>query len=227
MKITIDSREKEPYIKKMQKLFDSQDVDSVVKELPYGDYLYKGICIERKRYDDYVGSVRSRHLYKQCLVMRKAIKDGKIIRAFVIIVGHHKDARMKYPYIRKWTIAQHNGSKASFSRVKGIYFHEVDNDRQFADLVIRIFKKLTDGKKITNRTAIKSTSSKLVKTVDDAKFEMFKVIPGVAEAKANILLEEFDIVIIRKNKIVRNPNKIEDIVGPVIAKRIVKFNRGD
>lgn len=225
MKITIDSREKGPYIKKMQKLFDSQDVDSVVKELPYGDYLYKGICIERKRYDDYVGSVRSRHLYKQCLVMRKAIRDKKITRAFVIIIGHHKDARMKYPYIRKWTIAQHNGSKASLSRMKGIYFHEVDNDKQFADLVVRLFKKLTDGKKITKRSTMKSSSSKLIKTVDDAKFAMMKCLPGVAEAKAELLMERYNILIV--DDLGDKPRIIKKSDGSAILDTIVKFNKGE
>lgn len=226
MKITIDSREKGPYIKKMQKLFDSQDVDSVVKELPYGDYLYKGICIERKRYDDYVTSVRSRHLYKQCLVMRKAIKAGKITRAFVIIVGYHKDARMKYPYIRKWTIAQHNGSKASLSRLKGIYFHEVDNDKQFADLVVRLFKKLTDGKKITKRSTMKlSSSSKLIKTVDDAKYAMFKALPGVADSKAELLMERYNILIV--DDLGDKPRIIKKSDGSAILDTIVKFNKGD
>lgn len=224
MKITIDSREKGPYIKKMQKLFDDMGVDSRVTELPYGDYLYKGICIERKRYDDYVTSVRSRHLYKQCLVMKKAIRAGKITRAFVIIVGHHKEARMKYPYIRKWTIAQHNGSKASLSRLKGIYFHEVDNDKQFADLVVRIFRKLTDGKKITKRSIVK-TETKLIKTVDDAKFAMMKCLPGVAEAKAELLMERYDILIV--DNIKDKPRIIKKSDGSTILDTIVKFNKGE
>ena len=89
MLVEIDNREKHSRIENAREYFGSQGDDVIIKELPFGDYIFeKQVAFEFKSISDFVQSVKSGRVFRQ------AIDQSTIFRwHFVIIVSTERERR--------------------------------------------------------------------------------------------------------------------------------------
>ena len=173
--VFVDHRETEHRKEMAEKHFDEVQI----KQLLYGDYVYKDVGIEFKTVKDFIGSVKDKRVFNQAIGM-----DGLYNHHYVIIYGDVSSTlRELYRLRHVFTIGQYLGAIASLSQITKVL--KVDNETQAFKLARSLFEKSTDGK---NRNVKKPSSNSSNKIVG-----VLSYIGGINNARAEKLISELDI----------------------------------
>ena len=201
---------------------------------PFGDYIFKDICIERKDITDFIQSVQKKHLHKQMMVMEECMKIGKFKRCFLIIIGNHKDLWFKGELIKKtrgfnpyasWTSNHHHGSLVAMSTdFPNVNIIQVSDEKAFAYTVKRIIERLENPKP---RTYMDTELFFGKLTTDDIKTKMLGCIPGLGLDRAKRISEIVTIKLLNKNgeKLTEEDLCSIDGIGKSISNEILKINK--
>jgi ERCC4-type nuclease len=129
MIIEVDDRENSVLNGELEKL----GFECVVKRLKVGDYVYKGVCIERKTIDDFCGSIIDGRLEKQVERMKNEFEKN-----FVLISGAIKDRSSE---IKENCIL---GMMVGLMMKSEVYVGQVDNNKQMAFMIKRICERFDE-----------------------------------------------------------------------------------
>ena len=178
MKLIIDARESRNKIKK----FEDLGFEVEFKNIPIGDFVCeeKGIVIERKTVEDFVGSFRSGRIVKQLQQMEQ------FEHKYLIIIGAWKDLYFKKVTITKEQICGMLSSIAVRYNAKMVH---VDNENDFVRVVAKICDKTDDGKSINiyDTDLLKSNIKN-----EDILVMMLACVPGISVKTAKKILDKFD-----------------------------------
>lgn len=158
------------------------DVDINKSRLEVGDFVVmeKNLCIERKSFADFVGSMRQGRLYIQLLNM-----EANFERNYLIISGNIKDCADN-PYLESYSVNEYIGSIASILARFNVKMFIVNTDAQLLKLVLKIVEKSYGSKTIPIINRIKRSK-------DDVKLAMLLQIPRLGEKKARLILEKYSL----------------------------------
>ena len=175
MKVIVDSRETSQRKKKAEKIFD----EIVIKQLEYGDYVYKDTGVEFKTVSDFISSVKSKRMQNQAVGLRENYNHH-----YVIIYGDvQKTLRQLYRTRHPFSVNQFLGALASISQITHVL--HVDNEMQAFRLTRKLFEKSTDNK---NRLVRKPTNNHKNKIVT-----VLTIIGNINTKRAEQLVNELDI----------------------------------
>lgn len=175
MKVIVDSRETSKRKKKAEKIFD----EIVIKQLEYGDYVYKDTGVEFKTVSDFISSVKSKRMQNQAVGLRENYNHH-----YVVIYGDvQKTLRQLYRTRHPFSVNQFLGALASISQITHVL--HVDNEMQAFRLTRKLFEKSTDNK---NRLVRKPTSNHKNKIVT-----VLTIIGNINTKRAEQLVNELDI----------------------------------
>lgn len=173
--VMVDSRETEHRKKLAKKHFNN----ITIKQLDYGDYVYKNIAVEFKTVKDFIGSVKEKRIFNQAIGMNEEYS-----KHYIIVYGNvSATLRELYRLRHVFTIGQYLGAVASLSQVTHVL--KVDNEAQAFKLAKALFEKSTDGK---NRTTKKTNIKNKNKIVG-----VLSYIGGINSTRAELLVDELDI----------------------------------
>lgn len=173
--VLVDNRETEHRKKLASKHFDNV----MVKQLQYGDYVYKDVAVEFKTVKDFIGSVKDKRVFNQSVGMNEHYR-----KHYVIVYGDvGKTLRELYHLRHVFTIQQYLGAVASLSQITQVL--KVDNEAQAFKLAKSLFEKSTDGK---NRTIPKKPPNNENKIIG-----VLSYLGGINNTRAEKLVSEFDI----------------------------------
>lgn len=228
--LKVDTQEPQSILNKLDKLGIKYSYESCQ---PWGDYLYKDICVERKEISDFISSIQSKHLHKQMMVMEQAMKEQKFARCFLVIIGSHKALYAKGEIIRRtrgfnpyatWTQNHHVGSVVAMSTdFPNINIIQVENETQFVYAIKRIIERLENPKP---RTYMDTELFFKKMTTEDIQTKMLSCIPRLGLERAQQVGKTIKVKLLNKNnEPVTNADllRIEGI-GPTIASEIKKIN---
>ena len=228
--LKIDTCEPKSILNKFDKLGIQYSYESCQ---PWGDYVYKNICVERKEISDFISSIQSKHLHKQMMVMEQAMKEQKFARCFLIIIGNYKALYLKGEIIRrtrgfnpyaKWTQNHHVGSVVAMSTdFPNVNIIQVENETQFVYAIKRIIERLENPKQ---RTYMDTELFFKKMTTEDIKIKMLSCIPRLGLERAQQVSEHIKLTLTNdKGNPISNSDllRIEGI-GPTIASEIKKIN---
>lgn len=214
--------------------FDKQGIKYSYESCqPYGDYLYKDICVERKDISDFIQSIQSKHIHKQMMIMEEAMKSDVFKRCFLVIIGSHKQLYAKGEIIRrtrgfnpyaKWTQNHHVGSIVAMSTdFPNINIIQVENETQFVYAIKRIIERLENPKP---RTYMDTELFFKKMTTDDIKTKMLSCIPSLGLDRAKKVSEIANIKILNKNGQPITDTELYRIhgIGTSISGEILKIN---
>ena len=177
-KVIVDSRETEHRKKIAVKTFGKENV--IVKQMDYGDYVYKNVAIEFKTVKDFIDSIKDKRIFNQSIGMSEMYDYH-----YVIIYGDvGKTLNELYRYKHVFTVGQYVGAIASLSQITHVL--KVENESQAFKLAKALFKKCTDGK---NRS-IKSPN---VKKHKNKLVGVLSYIGGINATRAEKLIDELGI----------------------------------
>ncbi len=175
MKVIVDSRETGKRKKKAEKIFD----EIVIKQLEYGDYVYKDTGVEFKTVSDFISSVKSKRMQNQAVGLRENYNHH-----YVIIYGDvQKTLRQLYRTRHPFSVKQYLGALASISQITHVL--HVDNEMQAFRLTRKLFEKSTDNK---NRLTRKPTTRHENKIIT-----ILTIIGNIGDERAQQLVNEFNI----------------------------------
>lgn len=175
MKVIVDSRETSKRKKKAEKIFD----EIVIKQLEYGDYVYKDTGVEFKTVSDFISSVKSKRMQNQAVGLRENYNHH-----YVIIYGDvQKTLNQLYRTRHPFSVNQFLGALASISQITHVL--HVDNEMQAFRLTRKLFEKSTDNK---NRLVRKPTNNHKNKIVT-----VLTIIGNINTKRAEQLVNELDI----------------------------------
>ena len=175
MKVIVDSRETSKRKKKAEKIFDEIEI----KQLEYGDYVYKDTGVEFKTVSDFISSVKSKRMQNQAVGLRENYNHH-----YVIIYGDvQKTLRQLYRTRHPFSVNQFLGALASISQITHVL--HVDNEMQAFRLTRKLFEKSTDNK---NRLVRKPTNNHKNKIVT-----VLTIIGNINTKRAERLVNELDI----------------------------------
>lgn len=137
MKIYVDSRETKKRKDKVKKFFGDEPI---IKQMEFGDYVYKDIAIEFKTTEDFINSIKDKRAFRQAIGMNEKYKQH-----YFIIYGNMKKTMKNLMYEGHYfSVNQYLGALASLVQTTNILI--VDNETQAFKLAKKIFEKGTDNK---------------------------------------------------------------------------------
>lgn len=171
--VFVDSRETKPRINAAKKRWNT-----VVKQLPVGDYICDGkIAIEYKTMSDFLSSIRDGRLKKE------SINQLDFPYHYVVVVGNIdatlRSLRGKYGY----TKSEFNGALSSLLTYTKVI--PASNMNHAFNLMDMVFNKCLDGKDRTIQSHSKLNSNPC--------FNYLAFIPGVGESRAKLITEELGL----------------------------------
>jgi ERCC4-type nuclease len=179
-KILVDFRERHNNTNDVCAVLKNNGIHFELTELKVGDFLISDdkniVCIERKLFSDFVGSIYDKRLIKQLRQM-----DENFSNSYLVIVGSlvsYKKEFFKNDVISRRRGFHRNtdvfsrwkrleemilGFKASVScRYNNIKLLEAEDDMQFVKLLVKIAEKSTDGKVISDLWLVEKKSKEKV-----------------------------------------------------------------
>jgi len=182
----IDSREPEPIIRAVQREAKKRNVETEVKALECGDFVWmdEGICIERKAHADFANSVTEGRIVHQLMRMQG------YPHPYVFISGALEDIVIygsKKPWI--WTLPHHDGAKISICSKYNVKVIQFLNDTKLIDAIFNLkdmydeFSKNGTGHALINR--IKKSD------VINPNYVMYMTIPGIGKKSATNIMSKY------------------------------------
>ena len=171
--LQVDDREKSNTISILNKL----KIPFEITRLEVGDYLFpeKGIIVERKSVEDFIGSVRSGRMQEQLINMQNNYEHS-----YLVIIGRFKD--LFFRGIKNISVEQYIGMIASVLVRYNVKVGFVDNNTQFCKLINKINDKTDDGKSVS---FIKKIDKK-----EDVERALLRVL-GLNKQQIDIYLEKY------------------------------------
>ena len=210
MKVIVDSRETEKRKQKAEKLFGEDNI--IIKQLPYGDYVYKNVGVEFKTISDFIGSIKSKRIYNQAIGLSETFTHHYIIIYGDVGYTLNRLYRINHPF----TVRQYLGAIASLSQITTVI--HVDNESQAFQLTKALFEKCTDGKNRKVKTPTSKSKNKMI--------GVLSFIGGINSKRAEKLINELDIkTMLEMIMLTEEDIKKVDGFGDKTAKSIVKYLR--
>ena len=182
----IDAREPKPIILAIQKEAKKRNIETEVKMLDTGDFVWvdEGICIERKAIADFANSVREERIKHQLMRMQS------YPHPYVFISGPIEELVIygsKKPWV--WTLNQHDGSKISICAKYNVKVLQFANDMKLIDAVFT----LKDHYDEFNANGIGYALIKQIKKSDviNPNYVMYMSIPGIGKKAAGDLMIKY------------------------------------
>lgn len=181
MKLIIDNREPERFIKYIRKKCEEEGWDLEVAQLPVGDIVVpeKNICIERKAIDDFYASIGDGRLKVQIAQMRQ-------YPIYAIIMVGASDSKTLY-FSKHMREAAFLGAYRSVLMKHKCPIFNVANNGQFWLILKSIIKHADDAEEQIEARPIHSRHA-------DVKIGMLSAIPGIGFEKAKAILEEYPTI---------------------------------
>ncbi len=189
-KIIIDIHEKNSLI--YSELYASEEIELETKSLEIGDYLVGETCIERKTFQDLIGSIISRRIFTQLENLSKYNKRILIIEG----EENFREVNLNPNAIRGFILSVMQNFETPVLRTK--------NSEDTAKYLITLAKQQEKPKKEM------SLHSRIPKTIGEQKQYVLESFPGVGPTTAKKLIEKYKTL---KN-IFNQPKKlIEEEIG--------------
>lgn len=186
--LLVDAREPKPIIAAIQKEAKKRNVETSVKLLDCGDFVWvdEGICIERKAIADFAQSVKEGRLKHQLLRMQG------YPHPYVFISGPIEDTVIysnKKPWV--WTLTHHDGSKVSICAKYNVKVLQFANDMKLIDAVFTVREKYLDLQENGTGYAL----IKQIKKTDviNPNYVMYMSIPGIGKKSAIDLMLNYPL----------------------------------
>ena len=150
------------------------------KHLLVGDFVCpeKSICIERKKVDDFVNSMRCGRLPDQLLNMQSNYQNN-----YLLISGKFENLYFK-PHYRNFSVEQRLGMLASLAVRYNVKILQVENDNQLLKLITKIIAKTDDGK-IVELSLVKRTSG------HNVFLSLLQAIPKISKHRADQIKQKY------------------------------------
>jgi len=184
--LLVDAREPKPIIAAIQKEAKKRNIQTEVKLLDCGDFVWmdEGICIERKAIADFAQSVNEGRLKHQLLRMQG------YPHPYVFISGPIEDIVIysnKKPWV--WTLTHHDGSKVSICAKYNVKVLQFANDMKLIDAVFTIKEKFDEFQK----DGVGYALIKQIKKSDviNPNYVMYMSIPGIGKKSAIDLMIKY------------------------------------
>lgn len=196
MKVIVDSRETKERKKKAEEIFDKVEI----KQLEYGDYVCGNCGVEFKTVDDFIGSVKSKRIFKQAIGLKDNYQNH-----YIIVYGDMSEAIEKTMYIGHYFgVNQYLGSLASLVQITNVL--QVKNLSQAFKLTKFLFDKCNDGR---NRDIAISNEQKKEK---NKIISVLMLIGSVNSKRAETMVKELNINTM-EDLINIDPNQILKLKG--------------
>lgn len=231
MEIAIDYREFGDNPKIVAALRDSNKNTVISKTLDVGDYLCYPVLIEHKTLPNFVGDVKSGHIFQQAQDMLYSKQQNPELQPYILISGDIADIFK----LQKWQNIQAKPLIAAWASLnrQGIPTSFVGNLWFLIHGMLYLFEKYHDGKnREYNPVRKPSTSDDLIlRNYESIKWvtkreDGTEYTDGIGEITAQKLKEKFPIP-----KALYNTTKEQlmeiDGIGEVTANKLIKFFEGE
>lgn len=179
----IDAREPKAIINGIQKEAKSRNIETEVKLLDCGDFVWveEGICIERKKHEDFAQSIKEGRIKHQLMRMQGYPHPYVFISGAledIIIYGNSK------PWL--WALSSHDTAKIGICMKYNVKVLQFVNDMKLIDAIFTVRDKFID----VNENGIGYALIKQIKKSDviNPNYVMYMSIPGIGKKSANDLM---------------------------------------
>lgn len=175
--IQVDSRETDKVIKNAREHFKSLEVTF----LPIGDFVSGEVCIERKKLDDFVGSINSKRMYNQAANMEKNYKHN-----YIIIIG--RLSQLENSRFFDFSKRRFRREVAYLMANYNVKVLVVDDDKSFYEQIYQIFKQ--HGEKSEGK---KNGIKRIAPRTGDVYIDMICVVDKIGPKKAEEILKIYKV----------------------------------
>lgn len=185
MLVEIDYREKHSRIEHAKKYYESMNDQVNVRNLPFGDFIFeKQVVVEYKSLPDFVASVKSQRVFRQCIDQSSVFKWH-----FVIVVASERERRGYF-------------NKLKYMGNRNLYF----DDKQYFGAIARLntfttvlqahneqeafkFMRAQARKCLDNKHVVKRLQEK----TDNPAFNFLMNIKHISDKKAELIVNELGL----------------------------------
>lgn len=185
MLVEIDYREKHSRIEHAKKYYESLNDEVNVRNLPFGDFIFeKQVVVEYKSLSDFVASVKSQRVFRQCIDQSSVFKWH-----FVIVVASERERRGYF-------------NKLRYMGNRNLYF----DDKQYFGAIARLntfttvlqahneleafkFMRAQARKCLDNKHVVKRLQEK----TDNPAFNFLMNIKHISDKKAELIVNELEL----------------------------------
>lgn len=176
VKIYVDAKETKRRKQKAKEFFDEVEI----KQMEFGDYVGGNCAIEWKTAEDFLGSIRSKRIFKQAIGMKENYPYH-----YILVYGSIKSAMDKLRYLGHYfSVNQYLGTLASLAQITSLLW--VDNENQAFKLTKYLIEKSNDDK---NREIMISKDQKNKNKI----ISVVMIIGGMNSKRATKVVEELKI----------------------------------
>lgn len=185
MLVEIDYREKHSRIEHAKKYYESLNDEVNVRNLPFGDFIFeKQVVVEYKSLPDFVASVKSQRVFRQCIDQSSVFKWH-----FVIVVASERERRGYF-------------NKLRYMGNRNLYF----DDKKYFGAIARLntfttvlqahneqeafkFMRAQARKCLDNKHVVKRLQEK----TDNPAFNFLMNIKHISDKKAELIVNELGL----------------------------------
>ena len=176
VKIYVDAKETKRRKQKAKEFFDEVEI----KQMEFGDYVGGNCAIEWKTAEDFLGSIRTKRIFKQAIGMKENYPYH-----YILVYGSIKSAMDKLRYLGHYfSVNQYLGTLASLAQITSLLW--VDNENQAFKLTKYLIEKSNDDK---NREIMISKDQKNKNKI----ISVVMIIGGMNSKRATKVVEELKI----------------------------------